>query len=202
MTLQLALIACAIAVGGVLLVFGLILLAPARTVLEVDTSMGLAHLRLRPLWGLGPESAFMRNRGNMKTSRVSKLLSRLRDLPRMAHAALMLPKLVSPAKRLLTDIGAMKPSASRIVLSVNAAHPLANLAVEVVGALPESLRRGVEIRTRDTIGLDLVAHIEADASPLRLYQVYRRFRTEPNVGEFLSRLRKDGAEPAAKPRKT
>jgi hypothetical protein len=194
-SLELVLIACAIAFGGVTIVFGLILLSPARTVLEVDTSMGLAHLRLRPLWGLGPETAFMRNRGNVKTSRVSKLLSRLRDLPRMAHAALVLPKLVAPAKQLLNDIGAMKPSASRIVLSVNAAHPLANLAVEVVGALPDTLRRGVEIRTRETIGLDLVAHIEADAPPLRLYQVYRRFRTEPNVAEFLSRLRKDSGEP-------
>lgn len=200
MSLELALIACGIAIGGVLLVFGLILLSPARTVLEIDTSKGLAHLRLRPLWGLGPESAFMRNRGDMKKSRVSKLLSRLRDLPRMAHAALLLPKLVTPAKQLLTDIGAMKPSASRIVLSVNAAHPLANLAVEVLGALPESLRRGVEVRTRDTIGLDLLAHIEADASPLRLYQIYGRFRTNESVSEFLGRLRKDAPE-AAKPRK-
>ena len=182
------------------IVFALILLSPARTVLEIDTSVGLAHLRLRPLWGLGPESAFMRNRGNMKTSRVSKLLARLRDLPRMAHAALMLPKLVTPAKQLLNDVGAMKPSASRIVLSVNAAHPLANLAVEVVGALPDSLRRGVEIRTREAIGLDLVAHIEADASPLRLWQIYRRLRTEPNFDEFLRRLRKEAPEPAT-PRK-
>lgn len=196
MSLELVLIACGVAIGGVLLVFALILLSPARTVLEIDTAVGLAHLRLRPLWGLGPESAFMRNRGDMKKSRVSKLLSRLRDLPRMAHAALMLPKLVSPAKQLLTDIGAMKPSASRIVLSVNAAHPLANLAVEVVGALPDSLRRGVEIRSRETIGLDLLAHIEADASPLRLYQVYRRFRTNESVSEFLGRLRKDAPEPA------
>jgi len=199
-SLELVLIACAIAIGGVALVFALILLSPARTVLEIDTSVGLAHLRLRPLWGLGPESAFMRNRGNMKTSRVSKLLARLRDLPRMAHAALMLPKLVTPAKQLLNDVGAMKPSASRIVLSVNAAHPLANLAVEVVGALPDSLRRGVEIRTRDTIGLDLIAHIEADASPLRLWQIYRRLRTEPNFDEFLRRLRKEAPEPAT-PRK-
>ena len=200
MSLELVLIACAIAIGGVALVFALILLSPARTVLEIDTSVGLAHLRLRPLWGLGPESAFMRNRGNMKTSRVSKLLARLRDLPRMAHAALMLPKLVTPAKQLLNDVGAMKPSASRIVLSVNAAHPLANLAVEVVGALPDSLRRGVEIRTREAIGLDLVAHIEADASPLRLWQIYRRLRTEPNFDEFLRRLRKEAPEPAT-PRK-
>ncbi len=200
MSLELALIAVAIGVGGVILVFALILLSPARTVLEIDTSHGLAHLRLRPLFGFGPESAFMRNRGDVKRSRVTKLLSRLRDLPRMAHAALLLPKLVTPAKQLLTDIGAMKPSASRIMLSVNAAHPLANLAVEVVGALPDALRRGIEIRPREAIGLDLVAHIEADASPLRLWQIYWRLRTEPNVDEFLSRLRKDGAEPAT-PRK-
>lgn len=200
MSLELVLVAVAMAIGGIALVFSLILLAPARTLLEIDTATGLALLRVRPLWGFAPESAIRRNRGDMKKSRVSKLLARLRDLPRMAHAALVLPKLVTPAKQLLTDIGAMKPSASRIVLSVNAAHPLANLAVEVVGALPESLRRGIEVRSRDTIGLDLVAHIEAGASPLRLYQVYRRFRTEPNVDEFLRRLRKDAPDPAT-PRK-
>lgn len=191
MSLEVVLIALGIAVAGVILVFALIALAPARTLLEIDSAKGLAHMRVRPLWGLAAESEFIRNRGNSKTSRISNLLKRIRDLPRMAHAALIAPKLVAPARQLLRDIGALKPKASTIVVFVNAGHPMANLVIEVAQGLKATSPLGFEIRSREGLGLDLTAHIEANASPLTLWSVYRRFRSEPNVQEFLRRLRRE-----------
>ncbi len=191
MSLEIVLIALGVAIAGVALVFALIALAPARTLLELDSAKGLAHMRVRPLWGLAVETEFIRNRGNSKKSRVGSLLKRIRELPRMAHAALIAPKLVAPARQLLKDIGALKPKASTIVVYVNAGHPMANLVIEVAQGLKATSPLGFEIRSREGLGLDLTAHIEANASPLKLWSVYRRFRTEPNVQEFLRRLRKE-----------
>lgn len=190
MNFDVILIALAVAVSGLAIVFALIALAPARTLLEIDTMKALAHMRVRPLWGLAPETEFVRNRGNSKKSRVGNLLKRIRELPRMAHAALIAPKLVPPARQLLRDIGALKPRASTVVVYVNTGHPFANLVVEVARGLKATSPLGFEIRSREGLGLDLTAHIEANASPLKLWSVYRRFRTEANVQEFLRRLRK------------
>jgi hypothetical protein len=184
------LIALAVAVIGTAIVFALIAFAPARTLVEIDTAKALAHMRVRPLWGLAAETEFIRNRGNSKKSRVGNLLKRIRELPRMAHAALVAPKLVAPARQLLRDIGALKPRASTIIVYVNAGHPMANLVIEVAQGLKATSPLGFEVRSREGLGLDLTAHIEANASPLKLWSVYRRFRTEPNVQEFLRRLRK------------
>jgi hypothetical protein len=197
-SLEIILIALAVAVCGIATVFALIALAPARTLLEIDSAQGLAHIRVRPLWGLAAETEFLRNRGNTKKSRIGTILKRVRDLPRMAHAALIAPKLVAPARQLLRDIGALKPKASTIIVFVNAGHPMANLVIEVAQGLKATSPLGFEIRSREGLGLDLTAHIEADASPLTLWRVYRRFRTEPNVQEFLRRLHKE-SEPT--PRK-
>jgi hypothetical protein len=190
-SLEVVLIALGIGIAGVAIVFALIALAPARTLLELDSAKGLAHMRVRPLWGLAAETEFIRNRGNSKKSRVGNILKRIRGLPRMAHAALIAPKLVTPVKQLLKDIGALKPKVSTIVVFVNAGHPLANLLIEIAQELKAASPLGFEIRGREGLGLDLTAHIEANASPLTLWSVYRRFRTEPNVQEFLRRLHKE-----------
>jgi hypothetical protein len=192
-SLGIILVALGIAVVGVALVFALIALAPARTLLEIDSAKGLAHMRVSPLWGLAAETEFIRNRGDSKKSRVSNLLKRIRDLPRMAHAMLIAPKLVAPARQLLRDIGALRPKASTIVVFVNAGHPMANLVIEVAQGLNATSPLGLEIRSREGLGLDLTAHIEANASPLTLWSVYRRFRSEPNVQEFIRRLRRESS---------
>jgi hypothetical protein len=190
-------IALMVAIGGVALVFGLLLLAPARTLLEVDTALGVARARIRPVWGMGPAIEFAR-RSSQGTQRspIAKLVSRVRDLPRLANAALALPKLVRPIRRLLTDLDALKPSKKHIVLSAPPIHPVATLVLEVANGLPESVRRGVEVRTKDGLSVDFAARVEANAAPLTLWRMYRRFRGDEGVREFLRRLRKQPKDAA------
>lgn len=182
-------VALFVAVAGVTLVFALMALAPARTVLRIDTAMGVTHVRVRPLFGVAPTIEFART-PKARKGLVAKLVQGVRDLPRMAHAALALPGLVAPARRLLGDVDALKPSTKRIVLFAPAVHPVATLLLEVANGLPDSVRRGVEVRTRDGLSIDFLVHVEADAAPLKLWIIYRRVRRDPGVQQFLLRLRK------------
>lgn len=191
MSIGIVLIGGGIGLAGIAIVFALILFAPARAVLEIDTARSIARVRVRPLWATAPETTLERRPGASRKSMLTRLVQRIGDLPRVAHAALIAPKLVAPVRQMLTDIAALKPSANRITVSLNAVHPLANALIELAAGLPESIRRGVEIRTRDGVGPDFAAHIEASAAPLTLWRIYRRFRTDANVREFLRRLSKE-----------
>lgn len=174
-----------LAVAGLLVVFALLLLSPAHAIIEIDTAASLARARVRPLWGVAPEIML----GGASRNGVRRsALRKWRKAPRLLHALLVAPKLIGPLRRLLRDIAALKPRASRISAAANAAHPVANLLIDLIAGLPAPIRQGVEITTREGVGLDLAVHLDVNASPLRLYSVARRFRGDPGVREFMHRL--------------
>lgn len=190
-TPELVVITVGIAVLGVALVFALVAFAPARAVLDIDTANSIASVRVRPLWGMAPEAVFARKPSPLRSA-AAKVVQGVRDLPRMAHAALALPKLVAPIKQLLTDIAELNPSSKRIIISAPPIHPIATVALDVLNQLPQSVRGGVEVQTRDGFSVALAAHVEANAAPLTLWRIYHRFRGDAGLQEFLRRLRKEG----------
>jgi hypothetical protein len=185
MSAGLILIWVLLALAGLILVFALLLLSPAHAIIEIDTAASLARAKVRPLWGLAPEITLG---GAARHGVRRSALRKWRKAPRLLHALLVAPKLIGPVRQLLRDIAALKPRASRISAAANAAHPTANLLIDLIAGLPASLRQGVEVTTRDGVGLDLAVHLDATASPLRLYCIAHRFRSAPGVREFARRL--------------
>jgi len=185
MSAGLILIWLLLALAGLIVVFALLLLSPARALIEIDTAASLARAKVRPLWGLAPEITLG---GAARHGVRGSALRKWRKAPRLLHALLVAPKLIGPVRQLLRDIAALKPRASRISAAANAAHPIANLLIELIAGMPVSLRHGVEITTREGVGFDLAVHIDATAAPLRLYSIVHRFRSASGVREFMRRL--------------
>lgn len=178
----LALGACVIAI--VLLV----LLAPARVVIAVDTKANEAAARLRLLWGLCPQVSF-ESAKRTKSSRVTRVIKGLRDAPRLVHALLVAPKLLPVLRRLLSRLHRLKPEKERLSISLNLLHPKLNVVIAVaeeLGGLP-----GVTISKRDQFGVDVDAAFVLRASPLRIWLIWTFFRTAPPTREFFRRLRKN-----------
>lgn len=176
--------------GGVVFLFILAWIVPARLSVMIDSTTAVAQTELRLFWGLGPKLSYQATREKERPD----LVQMFADAPRIGNA-LMTPGIVDVTLNAVKQIFQLKPRVANLALSVNLGDSSKDLVMQtaVQGALalaPENLRRAVTFAKNEHPGAELIARFDAMASPLRVRSIYDRLRKSRPVREFRQRLRK------------
>lgn len=176
----------------------LVLVAPARVTLLVDTSASTARADVRPLWGLLPRHSSR----ILPKSGAGSPLAVFNDSARIGYA-LMTPGIADVAYEALRRLFVLKPRAARLALALNLGDAAQNLVVQTaahapLAAAPASIRESVTISKCEAPGAELTARFELTASPLRLWSIWNDLKGSRAAKEFRKRLRRK-PKPAKRP---
>jgi hypothetical protein len=187
----------AAAAGGIA-VAAIVLIAPARAAILVDTTASTARADVWPLWGLLPHwSARVLPRGDAGSP-----LAVFSDATRIGHA-LMTPGLADASHEAVKRLFALKPRVARVALAINLADPAQNLVVQTaaqaaLAVAPAAIREKVFISKCQTPGAELTARFELMASPLTLWSIWNGLKQSRAAREFRRRLKRK-PKPVKKP---
>lgn len=187
-----------IAAAAVLVVAMLVLAAPARAAILVDTTASTARADLWPLWGLLPRysTRVLPKRG------AGSPLEVFNDPTRISHA-LMTPGIADVTYEAVRRLFALKPRVARVALAMNLGDQAQTLVVQTaaqaaLAVAPAAIREKVFISKCDAPGAEITARFELTASPLALSSIWKDLKRSRAAKEFRRRLRKK-PKPAKKP---
>jgi hypothetical protein len=177
-------------VGGVAGVFLVLMAAPAKTSILVDTAGSTARAEMRTLWGLGPKltaRALPRDAGGTP-------LALFNDPVRIGHA-LMTPGIADAVFDAVRRLYELKPHVSRITVGVNLADTAQNTVVQTavqaaVATAPAALRERVQVQRCEAPGAELAAGFDLYGSPMQLNAIWKDLKNSRSVREFRKRLKR------------
>lgn len=175
---------------GLILVFGALMWAPAKTSILIDTAGSTARAEMRTLWGLGPKftgRALPRTAGGTP-------LALFNDPVRIGHA-LMTPGLADTAFEAVRRIYELKPTVTRIDVGVNLADTAQNTVVQTAAqaafaSAPAALRERMRVTKCEAPGAEISAAFELYVSPIQLKSIWSDFKSSRSVREFRKRLKR------------
>lgn len=183
------------AAAGVAAVAVLVLIAPARASILVDTTASTARVDIWPLWGLLPRHSSR----ILPRAGAGSPLAVFNDAGRIGHA-LMTPGVADVAYDAIRRLFEMKPRVARFALAMNLGDHAKNLVVQTaaqaaLAAAPGAMRENVLISKCEAPGAELSARFELSASPLALWSIWRGLKGSRAAREFRRRLRRKPKPP-------
>lgn len=177
------LVACAL-LGAV----ALLLYAPARVAVSIDSVAATAKADVRTFFGLGPLFTVQR----IAKARQQFIIQAFHDGPRIAHA-LMTPQIADVGINAMREVFLLRPRVCQIALGLNlvsAAHDLVvQTATQAALAIaPPALRERVIVSRCVNPGAEIIVRLEFDASPMRLRSIFAPFKKSRQAKEFRRRL--------------
>lgn len=181
----------ALVAGGALLLVGVLLLfAPARATILVDTPTSTARADLRLLWGIGPS---MSMRALPKDAQGNPM-AHFNDAPRIGHA-LMTPGLFDAAYKAIWSLFQLSPRTARIAIGLNIGDSAQTRVIETaihasLAGAPSALRQSVNLSRSEAPGAEIGAQFELNASLMKLHGIRSQLVHSRAVREFRRRLKR------------
>jgi hypothetical protein len=177
---------------GLLVIAGLALMlfAPARAIILIDTATSTARIEQKLFWGFGP----------LTYKRI--LPSDLQGIPMPAFhdperigPALMTPGLADATFKAIRDLFALKPSLARFELLLNLPDPSQTRVIETgahaaMAVAPAAIRDAIVIGKSETPGAEVQAKFELMATPGQLNAIYNALKESRPGHEFRRRLKR------------
>lgn len=178
--------------GGLVAVTGLALLlfAPARATILIDTATSTARVEQKLLWGFGPMTY-----KRILPSDVQGIPMPVFHDPERIGPALMTPGLADATFKAVRDLFALKPSLARFELLLNLPDPSQARVIETgahaaMAVAPAAIRDAIVIGKCEAPGAEVHAKFELTATSGQINAIYNALRESRPGHEFRKRLKR------------
>ena len=180
-----------VAVGLVAIVgVALMLFAPARAIILIDTATSTARIEQKLLWGFGPLTY-----KRILPADVQGIAMPVFHDPERIGLALMTPGLADATFRSIRDLFALKPTVARFELLLNLPDPSQTRVIETgahaaMAVAPVAIRDAIVIGKCETPGAEVHAKFELTATPGQINAIYNALKESRPGHEFRKRLKR------------